>query len=846
MSANSGSGGALPAALPCPDAELPPGANRALSWLWLPSEAPMVKATGFLPWVSTTTAGVARALIPRAFYSAAVWTAAQKPTDPAEISRLHAINPLTFRPTLAALQRLVAVQNAHAVLSTPSPSLSSFISRHRTLQLSAAELATCQVKAADFEEGDSFNGSASQPRAAPAARGRSRSSSANSGAPAAAAPVAPPQPGPTDQRWLTLLDGMMDDAAMARLWMLFPDSLSRDARQEEGSHTSLANESLRAAVLSRLSHVNQPSDMALAREFTRVANEMLFYPLPALGSEQLTVETVLSELQDTTSFHKGSMDADRSVARRLHLGHASFPELSDLAVDLPFVGSRMEAVQRLVVATKPSLASSALALQLRDASKLLQSRSPLITAGRAKGKTGMDLVDLVLTDVQSVGTSAITSASDSGDTHASSSSTSVRLSNEALHRAVNTQAFQQLAAQLDALNTDTASGRRSAHAAASLAGCPIIQQFYWKPGSLKGRNPVFTKLHACLGEYGSYIGRSQAMDDVTGQVAAEHVDFQPSSEQLTSLRNGKISLMQWVNAPNGALTLLNLQSAETYANVPESQLYTVKSCLEVMGPFAHKTMVAWGAPAISTTGYTMATLCAKHAQHLDKVAGMSEVMQAELIPFARSSFAAALAQMDLNLQLFLESPEPASATLPHLLGFGEVYDRTWEAKMDALRPVVTIQRALPGLLPASTSRSLPGVVGATDPNRPGTGKGKVTQLDGGRERPKAGTAPTVKWLKNGKSMRIGGDLFDVEAISKQLGLDQAASKALCWPVILSRKKGDRALVNCPCPKKAGHSSMTDTAHARPSGFNLDEICKDKKLRTSEPQQKGKGKRKRGQ
>ena len=129
-----------------------------------------------------------------------------------------------------------------------------------------------------------------------------------------------------------------------------------------------------------------------------------------------------------------------------------------------------------------------------------------------------------------------------------------------------------------------------------------------------------------------------------------------------------------------------------------------------------------------------------------------------------------------------------------------------------------------------------------DPDQP-DGDGKEGKT---KDKIKPGGAPAVKWLRGGKSMRIGGDLFDVEAISKHLGLDKAASKGLCWPVILSRKKGDRALINCPCPEKAGHSSMTDAAHARPDGFNLDEICKDKKLRVSEPVQKGKGKRKRGQ
>lgn len=46
---------------------------------------------------------------------------------------------------------------------------------------------------------------------------------------------------------------------------------------------------------------------------------------------------------------------------------------------------------------------------------------------------------------------------------------------------------------------------------------------------------------------------------------------------------------------------------------------------------------------------------------------------------------------------------------------------------------------------------------------------------------------------------------------------------VCWPVLLSKKKGEAALE--VCPDHANHGDLSQAVHKRPANFNLDYIYK---------------------
>ena len=45
----------------------------------------------------------------------------------------------------------------------------------------------------------------------------------------------------------------------------------------------------------------------------------------------------------------------------------------------------------------------------------------------------------------------------------------------------------------------------------------------------------------------------------------------------------------------------------------------------------------------------------------------------------------------------------------------------------------------------------------------------------------------------------------------------------CWPVLLTKKKGDEAL--SICPNHAAHGDLKQAVHKRPANFDLDHIYK---------------------
>ena len=80
---------------------------------------------------------------------------------------------------------------------------------------------------------------------------------------------------------------------------------------------------------------------------------------------------------------------------------------------------------------------------------------------------------------------------------------------------------------------------------------------------------------------------------------------------------GAVDEIAWLNPPYGAIALKNLTRATNLEAVPPSQVFTIGSCLKEIGRFGQATLVAFGMPAKSTTGYTWLTLFEKHRELLE-------------------------------------------------------------------------------------------------------------------------------------------------------------------------------------------------------------------------------------
>ena len=66
-------------------------------------------------------------------------------------------------------------------------------------------------------------------------------------------------------------------------------------------------------------------------------------------------------------------------------------------------------------------------------------------------------------------------------------------------------------------------------------------------------------------------------------------------------------------------------------------------------------------------------------------------------------------------------------------------------------------------------------------------------------------------------MRLGPLIYDVKGIADLYGLDVAE---MCWPVLLTSKKGGHALCLCANWGQPGHTALTSKAHVKPKAWNI--------------------------
>ena len=84
----------------------------------------------------------------------------------------------------------------------------------------------------------------------------------------------------------------------------------------------------------------------------------------------------------------------------------------------------------------------------------------------------------------------------------------------------------------------------------------------------------------------------------------------------------------------------------------------------------------------------------------------------------------------------------------------------------------------------------------------------------------------AKWSKDHDFLTMGVEKYDIKSAVGELGLEESAITALCWPVLVSNKPLNKAIAFCKDPTHADHKGgIHAKAHRRPKGFNLAEIRK---------------------
>ena len=830
------------------------GFDDSLDFLSVSKDEPFVKATGFLPWLPVPAVGAAAinatVAAPKDLISAAACLGGRiAPTIAARSAWLNA-NPLTSRITLDAIGQQAYALNSLGALTTNHTDSELYRKGLVELLSTQPDLSSLELDEDAIEEPSPFDDPGGLV-AVVAGRGAGGGRRAVAGAVAPAA-AAPPNPGPPELKWLTLArtTDLVDGGAtlplerLLRLWTLLPGRCEDAERRDTRSLLRATAEELHSGVCST-SSIDKPSDARLGRSLRPFCETALIFPLPRFRLDALNLDTVAVELSDAIAYAQGSAsDGARALARRLMFGKREYGDMCTLLCELASPEERVVQLERLSTLACPGRHAQALHLRLTEINLYVRERAALVTTGRNAGKTGEALFDLLVADAQTTGTDHVTLVGQHGASE-SGGGGSRRLSAHALQMALQgDDAFLQAADQIAAQDTSSAAGRRKVLELATGAGCVIFQQTMDRSEGLKQRAPALDALVSCLAESSNYFGQRQASDS-SGAVDPLAQEWQMHQSQVKLLCHGKISQMQLINPPHGVIGLLNLTASEPYEPVPEAQLYITDSVLEVLGPFMHNTLVAWAGAGVarSTSGYTFLTLCEAQREYVRWIHKQGDQVQAELLPHADKNFRQALERIDLELRVVLDSAEPHKAVFGHLLCFGESFDQAIAAKKEGLKPLITIHRALPGLIAKSAPRSLPGVElgkrahAGGDGQRDERGKGRKEQELKGAAKP-GSKAKVGTWLDD-DTLKLGGDKFNVTAYAAKLGLSGEQTAQLCWPVLCSRQGKNAALVFCPHANEPGHKGADDKAHRRPKGFDLTSFLRDFGEEGKSPPAKGK-------
>lgn len=833
---------------------LPPNAPSTDKWVAVKLGSPITLSLTFLPWFNMAANAGAPPMVavPRSLLADALLPRCKLPPSAVDAAELRDADLVKYRPKVALLTRTSNAIQDLGLFDTPFSDNKSWLKVLRSATVPPQLLPDFYLYKNDLEDSEPAPAVVQRPLAA-AGAATVRTRRGEPALPQDPLPLAMPQVPPRDHlpddsifKWLELpipdlvRDNELPFLHITRLWVLLHDGWSATGRASPMSTAAVSTETLRN-FLSRRLHLETPSNASLAAELIQSVEEVVFFPLPELRTTLLNFDQVQGEMRDSLSFLKGGRDTELVTAKRLHHGAPAYPELAELARELPSTSSRIEAIQRIIAAAEPALASNTLQLQLRPVSQLLQAKATLASTARAAGKTGMELVDVLLADVLDVRAASRVATGQEGNNGLRESA--FRLSQEADRRIFDSPNFQVAAEKIATVDISTADGRRKVISIAAFAGAPIFQLLFDRPTAHKGKHAALTKLHACLNELGSYIGIAQTIDEKSGTVSIDRSAWIPPHEQIQLWCNGKISASDYLGTESGALAILNLESVEPYLPVPDGQRFTTLSCLEAEGDFGHRTLVCWGAPTVSTSGYTYASFFEKHYENVKLVYELPSAMQAELLPHADRSMREGRKQMDRNVRLFLDTPEPATATLPHLLGFGEQYDRSWQQKFSALQPLLVVQRALPGLLPSSRPRVMPGVTmsqhhaggtaSGSSAHRKSTAPSSHSSSQAQSNSAKPGAASQAgkpgsksyigKWSQDKHYLQLGADRYHVKGICDEHKIDQKTASALCWPVLLSSKPKNLALELCQHPGHPEHQGASAKAHCMPKGLDLQTI-----------------------
>ena len=662
--------------------------------------------------------------------------------------------------------------------------------------------------------------------------------------PAVAAVAAVPASGPAELAWwshVRIGDSLdrthpLPFRSMVARGMIALDRCSALARSDPASRVRVVSSYLLPHLATSMGlkdvMLSSASAISVARHFRHFHPRLRALP-DELRSGSFDPDVLEAEMIDDLSFMGTEAQQDSVTAGRLEHVQEHFPSLFTFLSHSSNGAGKVAVLQRLSGVLSEAATRLALFPRLSLLDVFLASHSSFITQCLNKGipLEGADgLVSLLQTEHDDWKASNLTTgaAAPAADDSLGGSGRSGRaLTEPALKRCLIEDAdFVKTAEEILELDATKQEDRVKALELACLSRCMIFQIFFENPGRVLHRHLVFHFLYKCQDDFGELLGASQRTSLVSNTVDPLQESWTSSVAFMKPLLAANWTALSHllINGEDGALALFNMAVSEPFSEVPFDQCFTVESVLETLIPFARATAITVGWNAVSTTGYTLASFFERQLRHIKWIRGMGSNEVDALLVKAQANCVKGLALATIQSGRLFGDPEPSGVVMDCILNFGSDFDVSMDAETKGYAPLIAVRRAFPHLLPASSPRSLPGVALPGPSKSPGKPPKDTSGTTGGSTAPKPGSKKGLaSWPDDFKwDLQLGSFLFDCEAVANEYNLDV---NEVCWPVMLTSKDDDARMSVCPCPKAPGHSSVRDSAHARPKGFNIFAVSK---------------------
>ena len=330
-----------------------------------------------------------------------------------------------------------------------------------------------------------------------------------------------------------------------------------------------------------------------------------------------------------------------------------------------------------------------------------------------------------------------------------------------------------------------------------------------------------------------YFASVLTEDKTTGKTPERLASYVFPTSELAALRRPEWSKLQLLGQ---ALKIRALQYGTSYTSVKDQEIYTVESCLRIIRDYGARLFFACNLGLAPAEGFAFTDGVDLQLESVEFARSLPRAECAEWLTFLTTQFKTNwLDAGGLHFHSKLRSgrPDSAEAQLSEFLPLNNAFHSNVKARMQRAHPVAEFRLAFPTMFSADKV-SLPGTSAASsnsnntsssNTNNKGTGKG-AGKGEGKRPFFEPGASGPGSKSKLARSLSstelwLGGVVFQLDKISKHYNINN--SDHLCWPVLLTKKKGADALEICP--DHATHGDLKQAVHKRPANLDLDYIYK---------------------